>query len=101
MQPGAEIVSDTYGFVIGQTKKCNTPIAVSGRVLAYMYENYEDIKIGAPVCSGPNGTVSQMTEDEARNYPWLVIGTVSAIPQEKEWGERKVKVDGRVWIRVR
>ena len=36
--PGANIVSDTFGFAIGETKDCTTPIAVSGRVLAYPYE---------------------------------------------------------------
>lgn len=101
MQPGAEIVSDTFGFAIGWTTKCKTPIAVSGRVLAYMYEGRNDIRIGAPVCSGPCGTVTQMTDEEAREFPWLIIGTVSSIPYETEWGEGKVKVNGRVWIRVR
>ena len=101
MQPGAEIVSDTFGFAIGQTKKCSLPIAVSGRVLAYPYEPISEFKIGQPVCSGPNGTVSQMTDEEAREFPWLVIGTVSSIPQEKTWGSNNVKVNGRIWIRVR
>ena len=101
LQPGAEIVSDTFGFAIGQTEKCNTPIAVSGRVLAYFDGSIEDIKIGSPVCSGPNGTVSQMTEDEARCYPWLIIGTISSIPQEKKWGANNTWVNGRIWIRVR
>ena len=100
MQAGAEIVSDTFGFAIGETDKCRTPIAVSGRVLAYMYDR-TNVKIGAPVCSGPNGTVSQMTEQEARDYPWLIIGTISAIPQEKTWGSGNVQVDNRIWIRVR
>jgi len=41
-------------------------MAVSGRVLAYLYEDIETAKkyIGWPVCSGPNGTVSIMTEEE-------------------------------------
>jgi hypothetical protein len=66
-----------------------------------MNEDLKDIKIGAPVCSGPNGTVSQMTKHEARKYPWLIIGTISSIPQEEEWGQNKIKVNNRVWIRVR
>lgn len=101
LQAGAEIVSDTFGFAIGQTEKCNTPIAVSGRVLAYMNEPFDQLRIGAPVCSGPNGTVSQMTNEEASQYPWLIIGTISSIPEEKEWGKRKIKTNGRIWIRVR
>ena len=100
MQAGAEIVSDTFGFAIGETDKCRTPIAVSGRVLAYMHDRTH-IKIGAPVCSGPNGTVSQMTEQEARDYPWLIIGTISAIPQEETWGDGRIQVKNRIWIRVR
>jgi len=38
---GCEIVSDTFGFAIGQSEKANTPTAASGRVLAYLYENRE------------------------------------------------------------
>lgn len=101
MQAGAEIVSDTFGFAIGETIKSKTPIAVSGRVLAYGDKPAKDFTIGAPVCSGANGTISEMTEEEARNYPWLVLGTVSSIPQEETWGAKEVKVNGRVWIRVR
>ena len=101
MQPGAEIVSDTLGFAIGQTEKCKTPIAISGRVLAYPYEDINEFKPGLPVCSGPNGTVSIMTEDEARTYPWLIVGTVSAIPQEKTWVAKPIKTINRIGIRVR
>lgn len=101
MQPGAEIVSDTFGFAIGETDKCRTPIAVSGRVLAYGDKPANEFTIGAPVCAGENGTISEMTDDEARAYPWLIIGTVSAIPQEEYWGTGNIQIDGRIWIRVR
>lgn len=100
-QPGAEIVSDTFGFAIGQTEKCNTPIAVTGRVLAFPYEDISRFTPGRPVCSGPQGTVSVMSDDEARSYPWCIIGTVSGIPQEEYWGANKVSTKGRVWIRVK
>ena len=64
LQPGCEIVSDTFGFAIGETEECKTPVAASGRVLAYIYEGREFARthIGWPVCSGPNGTVSVMTQ---------------------------------------
>ena len=45
--------------------------------------------------------VSQMTDEEARMYPWLIIGTVSSVPDYEAWGEGKVKVNGRIWIRIR
>lgn len=106
---GCEVVSDTFGFAIGESKKCKTPTAVSGRVLVYPYENLEEFKshIGWPVCSGPNGTVSIMTEEEEKLYPSRIIGTISEVPdydiwycgQEDEPEQREVK--GRIWIRVR
>ena len=102
MMPGANIVSDTFGFAIGETEQAKTPIAVSGRVLAYPYESREEFKknIGRPVCSGPNGTVSIMTDEEYRNKGYCAIGTISAVPDYEEWGTGKVKVNGRVWIKV-
>lgn len=102
MMPGANITSDTFGFAIGETEQAKTPIAVSGRVLAYPYESREEFKknIGRPVCSGPNGTVSIMTDEEYRNKGYCAIGTISAVPNYEEWGTGKVKVNGRVWIKV-
>lgn len=101
LQGGALIVSDTFGFAIGETDEAKTPIATSGRVLAYTFEPRESYSAGDPVCSGPNGTVSKMTEQEVMMYPHKMIGTVSAIPDYEEWGTGKVKVDGRIWIQVR
>ena len=103
LQRGAEIVSDTFGFAIGETDTCKTPIAASGRVLAYGYEDREEFKshIGYPVCSGPNGTVSIMTDEEEQLYPSRIIGYVSAVPDYEIWGTGNVKVDGRIWIRIK
>ena len=98
--PGANIVSDTFGFAIGETKDCTTPIAVSGRVLAYPYEPRDWFKAGNAVCSGPNGTVSIMTREEIKEYPERIIGTVSSVPTYERWGSGNVLVDGRVWIKV-
>jgi hypothetical protein len=101
MQPGGNIVSDTYGFAIGEAKECKTPIAVSGRVLAYPYEDRDSYQAGDPVCSGPNGTISKMTREEVREYPDRIIGTVSEIPDYEVWGTGNVKVNGRIWIKVK
>ena len=102
LMPGANITSDTFGFSIGETEQAKTPIAVSGRVLAYPYESREEFKknIGRPVCSGPNGTVSIMTDEEYKDKGYCAIGTISAVPDYEEWGTGKVKVNGRVWIKV-
>lgn len=101
MMPGANIVSDTFGFAIGETKNCKTPLAVSGRVLAYPYEPKETYNPGDAVCSGPNGTISKMTRAEIRDYPERIVGTVSEIPTYEVWGSGNVKVNGRIWIKVR
>ena len=103
LQRGAEIVSDTFGFAIGETDTCKTPIAASGRVLAYGFEDREEFKshIGYPVCSGPNGTVSIMTDEEEQLYPSRIMGYISAVPDYEIWGTGNVKVDGRIWIRIK
>ena len=103
LQRGCSIVSDTFGFAIGETEEAKCPIAVSGRVLAYGYEDREEFKkhIGWPVCSGPNGTVSIMTEEEEERYPSRIIGTISAVPEYKTWGEDNIAVNNRIWIHIR
>ena len=99
---GCEIVSDTYGFGIGKSDIATLPIAASGRVLAYPDKKPSLFTIGSPVCSGPNGTVSEMTEEEEAKYPSRIIGTVSEIPDYEIWhGANDIEVNGRIWIRVR
>lgn len=101
LQPGAAIVSDTFGFAIGETDTAKTPIAVSGRVLAYPYENRDMFKPGDAVCAAPGGTVSIMSREEIINYPERIIGTVSAVPTYETWGTSNIPVNGRIWIRIR
>ena len=66
LQPGAFITSDTFGFAIGETEECQTPVAIAGRVLAFPYEDWWTFEPGEPVCAGPNGTVSTMSRREVR-----------------------------------
>lgn len=101
LQPGANVISDTFGFAIGETETAKTPIAVSGRVLVYPYEDRDTYKPGDAVCAAPNGTVSKMTREEIREYPERIIGTVSAIPNYETWGTGNVSVNGRIWIKVK
>ena len=101
LQPGASIISDTYGFAIGETSRAKTPLAVSGRALAYTFEPRDTFSAGDAVCSGPNGTVSKMTREEIVMYPERIIGTVSAIPDYETWGTGNVPVNGRIWIKVK
>lgn len=101
LEPACEIISDTFGFAIGETEECKTPIAATGRVLAYTDNERSTFELGDAVCSGPNGTVSKMTREEIMTYPERIIGTVSEIPEYETWGTGNVKVNGRIWIRVK
>ena len=107
--PGCKLASDTFGFAIGKTQKNKTPIAVSGRVLAYPYRDRTEYPLGAAVCSAPDGTIDIMTREEIMMYPERIIATVSEIPDYDVWyaggddkeGNIPVKVDGRIWVYVR
>lgn len=101
LQPGGSIISDTYGHAMGETKECKTPVAVAGRVLAYTYEDANSYEIGDVVCTGPNGTVSKMTREEIKEWPDRIIGIVSEIPNYDTWGQENVKVNGRIWIKIK
>ena len=101
LQLGGNIISDTFGFSIGETNKAQTPIAVCGRVLAYPNENRELYKPGAAVCSGPNGTISLMTREEIKEWPDAIVGYISEIPYYDTWGTNNIKVNGRIWIKIK
>jgi hypothetical protein len=93
------IVSDTFGFSIGKNKDAQTPLAVSGRVLAYYEGNREDYHAGDVVCASVNGKISKMTREEIRNWPDRIIGIVSEIPTYEYWNT--VKINNRIWIKVK
>lgn len=95
------IVSDTFGFAIGETDECKTPLAVAGRVLAYCEGDRNDYHSGDTVCAGPDGKVCKMTREEIREWPDRIIGIVSEIPQYETWGTGNIEVDNRIWIKIK
>lgn len=99
LERGCEITSDTCGFSVGEEAENTLPVVIAGRVLAYPDKDPSTFIVGTPVCSGKNGTVSQMTDKEEKAYPSRIIGVVSEIPTYETW--KGVPVDGRIWIRVR
>ena len=107
LEAGCRVTSDTFGFAIGETTNCQTPIAVSGRVLVYPTRARNEYQLGAAVCSGPDGTVDIMTRDEIMMYPERIIGTVSEIPTYNIWHcntdehPKEVQVNGRIWIYIK
>lgn len=101
LQPGAQVISDTFGHSMGETEFAKTHIAVAGRVLAYTYQPRENYHAGMAVCSAPGGTIDIMTREEIKSYPDCIIGIISEIPQYEYWGSDNIKVDGRIWIKVK
>lgn len=101
LQAGAAVISDTFGFVIGETENAKTPIAVSGRVLVYTDRSIQNFKPGDPVCTGKNGTVSKMNRLECILFPDRILGIVSEIPEYEYWGAENIKVNNRIWIKVK
>ncbi len=95
------IVSDTFGFAIGETDKCKTPLAVAGRVLAYCEGDRYNYQAGDTVCAGPDGKVCKMTREEIQMWPDRIVGIVSEIPEYETWGTGNVKVNGRIWIKIK
>lgn len=93
------IVSDTYGFAIGKTEEYQTPLAVSGRVLAYCHGERNDYHSGDVVCAGPEGKVYKMTRDEIQKYPDRIVGIVSEIPEYDTWNNKVI--NNRIWIKVK
>ena len=94
------VVSDTFGFAIGETDDCKTPIAVSGRALVYC-NTEETFHAGDCVCAGPDGLACYMTREEIIEFPDRIVGVVSEIPTYETWGSGNVAVNGRIWIKVK
>ena len=95
------IVSDTYGFAIGETDECQTPLAVAGRVLAYCEGDRNSYNAGDTVGAGPDGKVCKMTREEIREWPDRIVGIVSEIPNYETWGSGNIPVNGRIWIKIK
>lgn len=97
LQAAPAVVSDTYGFIIGE-KDETVPVSIGGKVLVYGNEDVNSYSVGDAFCSGPNGTVSKMSRQEIVNYPDRILGYFVGIPTEQEFNG--VLVNGRFWIRV-
>ena len=101
LQPFAGVISDTWGFIQGETEQAKTPLAVAGRVLVYTFQERSKYKVGDCVCAAPGGTVDIMTRQEVAMFPDRIVGTVSEVPDYEIWGSGNSKVNGRIWIKVK
>ena len=103
-EPGASIVTDTFGFSIGKSDTATIPVAVAGRVLAQMDKNCSKKKCvpGAAVCTVAGGTLRVMGKLEKILHPDCIVGYISEVPDYEVWhGEVDVNVNGRVWIKLK
>ena len=94
------IHSDTYGFRMGAEEgKKKIDVAVAGFVLAYVDKEY---KPGTPLTCTENGYLTEIRREDKIEYPERIVATYWKNEPADEWGSdsRKVKVNGRKWVKV-
>ena len=94
------IDSDTYGMNMGHKPGLNQmDIAVAGFVLAYVDREY---KPGTPLTCTKNGYLTKIKLRDKIRYPERIVATYWKSEPADEWGsdDRKVKVNGRKWVKV-
>lgn len=92
--------SDTAGFQMGwQPEKHQLHSAVAGFVLAYVDKEY---KPSTPLTITENGLLTAIKEEDiSRNYH-KIVATFWKKELSDEWGpeNQKVRVNGRMWVKV-
>ena len=94
------IDSDTYGMNMGHKPGLNQmDVAVAGFVLAYVDKEY---KPGTPLTCTKDGYLTRIKFKDKLRYPERIIATYWKNEPADEWGSdsRKVKVNGRKWVRI-
>ena len=95
------IHSDTYGLKIGSEEgKKKMDVAVSGFVLAYVDKEYAP---GTPLTCTENGYLTEIRKEDKIEYPERIVATYWKNEPAEEWGseEKKVKVNGRRWVKIK
>ena len=95
------IESDTYGMHMGSKPGVKQmDVAVSGFALAYVDKEYES---GTPLTCTENGYLTEIAKQDKIEYPERIVGTYWKPEPNEEWGssDRKVKVNGRHWIKIK
>lgn len=95
------IDSDTYSLAMGmETGKRKLNAAVSGFILAYVDKEYP---IGTALTCTENGYLTKIKLEDKMKYPERIIATYWKNESAKEWGpdNRKVKVNGRKWVKIK
>lgn len=95
------IHSDTAGFEMGHKKGVKElQCSVSGFVLAYVDKVYP---VGTPLTATTNGYLTEILMEDKVKYPERIVGTYWKPEFSEEWGseQRKVKVNGRHWVKIK
>ena len=94
------IDSDTYGMNMGRKPGLNQmDVAVAGFVLAYVDKEY---KPGTPLTCTEDGYLTEIKKEDKIEYPERIVATYWKSEPADEWGSdsRRVKVNGRKWVKV-
>lgn len=100
-QASIGIVSDTYGFSLGdlteEEKKTYLPmpIAIGGYVLAHVDKKYP---FGTALTSGANGYLTEADEHLRTTHPERILATYWKSESFETW--RGIEVKGRSWVKI-
>ena len=95
------IHSDTGGFEMGHKGGVKElQCSVAGFVLAYVDKEYPVGTALTPTCCG---YLTEISKKDKMEYPERIVGTFWKPEPNDEWGSdtRKVKVNGRMWIKIK
>ena len=106
--PLGRIATSASKYLIGKYKPSYTPhidggdyvivinaaelVVIGAKETDKMYHNYSGF---------PGGLKSASLKELREKYPERIIGTVSEIPNYEVWGTGNVKVNNRIWIKVK
>ena len=94
------IASNTFGFGLGAGSDNAIPIGVVGWTLAFVDNEYEP---GTPLTNTENGTLTEMTLQEKRDYPERLVAIYKKIENKQKWGVpgKEINVNGRHWVKIK
>ena len=95
------IHSDTYGFKMGdKIGEKQLDCAVAGFVLAYVDKDYLP---GTALTCTKDGRLTKMKLKDKQRFPEKIVATYWKDEPNEEWGSdnRKVKVNGRKWVKIK
>lgn len=95
------IHSDTGGFEMGKKEGVKElQCSVAGFVLAYVDKEYP---VGTPLTPTCCGYLTEISKKDKMEYPERIVATYWKDEPAEEWGseERKIKVNGRKWVKIK